>query len=153
MARRLSRMSPDGARLDAETHRPMDRVWPVIPVRLPRVAVSDAQRMLLLSIVIGVVAGLLVVCFHITIDLLRWQTVGLPFGRHSLWTELWPAAGAMVAAASVQFLFRHARGSGVVHTKAALHVSDGIVPPSTVPGKFLACAVAIGCGNSLGPED
>jgi CIC family chloride channel protein len=27
------------------------------------------------------------------------------------------------------------------------------VPASTIPGKFLACAVSIGCGNSLGPED
>lgn len=109
--------------------------------------------MLLLSVVVGVSAGLLVVCFHIAIDRLSWRTVGLPFGPHGIWTQLWPAAGAIVAAATVQFLFPHARGSGVIHTKAAVHISDGVVPPSTVPGKFVACAVAIGSGNSLGPED
>ncbi len=125
----------------------------MFPVRLPRVSLSDAQRMLVLSIVIGLFAGLLVVCFHIAIDLLRWRTIGLPFGERLLWQQLWPAAGAGLAAASVRFLFREARGSGVIHTKAALHVSDGVVPPSTVPGKFIACAVAIGTGNSLGPED
>jgi chloride channel protein, CIC family len=127
--------------------------WPMVPLRMPRVSLSVAQRMLLLSIVIGLFAGLLVVCFHIAIDLLRWRTVGLPFGERPGLTHLWPAGGAVIAAASVRFIFRHARGSGVIHTKAALHVSDGVVPASTVPGKFFACAVAIGTGNSLGPED
>jgi CIC family chloride channel protein len=41
----------------------------------------------------------------------------------------------------------------VNHTKAAIYISDGDVPISSVTGKFLACSVSIGTGNSLGPED
>jgi chloride channel protein, CIC family len=122
-------------------------------VKLPRVALGDTQRVLLLSIVIGLFAGLLVVCFHITIDFVRWATVGLPFGWYPWRRLLWPAIGAVIAAALVRFVFVRARGSGVIHAKAAIHISDGIVPPSTVPGKFAACAISIGCGNSMGPED
>jgi CIC family chloride channel protein len=129
------------------------KTWPLPPVRLPRVALGDTQRVLLLSIVIGLFAGLLVVCFHISIDFVRWATVGLPFGWHPVRRLLWPAIGAVIAATLVRYVFVRARGSGVIHAKAAIHISDGIVPPSTVPGKFAACAVAIGCGNSLGPED
>jgi CIC family chloride channel protein len=131
----------------------MHRTWPLRPVRLPRVALGDTQRVLLLSIVIGLFAGLLIVCFHITIDFVRWWTVGLPFGWHPVRRLLWPAIGAVIAASLVRFVFPRARGSGVIHAKAAIHISDGIVAPSTVPGKFAACAVAIGSGNSLGPED
>ncbi len=134
-------------------HDLMHRTWPLRPVRLPRVALGDTQRVLLLSIVIGTFAGLLIVCFHITIDFIRWHTVGLPFGWQPVRRLLWPAIGAVAAAAIVRYLFPRARGSGVIHAKAAIHISDGIVAPSTVPGKFAACAVSIGCGNSLGPED
>ena len=45
------------------------------------------------------------------------------------------------------------RGSGVNQTKAAVYIYDGYVPFSTVIGKFITCALAIGSGQSLGPED
>ena len=38
-------------------------------------------------------------------------------------------------------------------TKAAVYVFDGYVPFRTVIGKFLTCSLAIGSGQSLGPED
>lgn len=127
--------------------------WFVRPVTLPRVVIGDTQRVLLLSILIGIFAGLLVVCFHIAIDRLTWATVGIPVGRKPIWMALWPMVGAVIGVALIRYVFRASRGSGVINTKAAVHVSDGIVPPSTIPGKFTACAVSIGCGNSLGPED
>ena len=37
--------------------------------------------------------------------------------------------------------------------KAALFISNGYVPFRAVVGKFLTCALAIGSGQSLGPED
>ncbi len=48
------------------------------PVKMPKVALGDTQLLLLLSILIGVASGLLVVCFHIAIDTVRWATIGLP---------------------------------------------------------------------------
>jgi CIC family chloride channel protein len=58
-----------------------------------------------------------------------------------------------MAALLVLTVFPDASGSGLTHTKAALYVSDGYVPFSTVVAKFVACATSIGTGNSLGPED
>ena len=46
-----------------------------------------------------------------------------------------------------------ARGSGVQQTKAAVYISNGYIPFRTVIAKFLTCALAIGGGHSLGPED
>ncbi|MGH9353269.1 MAG: chloride channel protein, partial [Terriglobia bacterium] len=49
--------------------------------------------------------------------------------------------------------FRGVRGSGVNQTKAAVYIYDGYIATRTVIGKFLLCALAIGSGQSLGPED
>jgi CIC family chloride channel protein len=123
----------------------------VLPLpRRPRV--TDTQRFLLLSICIGIFAGLLVVCFHFCIDLVSWTVLGTPVGANALSTVIAPAIGGLLASLLV-LLFHEAAGSGLSHTKAALYISDGYVPSSTVIAKFVACATAIGTGNSLGPED
>ena len=114
---------------------------------------TEGQRFMLLSIMIGIFAGLMVVCFHITIDFIRWYAVGTLAEQTSHATLLSPVLGATASAFLVMFLFKEARGSGVNQAKAAVYISDGYVPFSTVIGKFLACSIAIGSGNSLGPED
>jgi len=116
-------------------------------------ALTEAQRFMLLSILIGVFAGLLVVCFHMTIEFLHWIGPGGLGGRPWLARLFWPAAGAALAAMLVSYAFPKARGSGVNQTKAAVYIYDGYVPFSSVIGKFLACSLSIGSGNSLGPED
>lgn len=114
---------------------------------------KEENRFLLLSILIGVGGGLLVVCFHIVIEFIKWTLLGTPAGTGVARTVLTPALGGVAAAALILYVFRSAKGSGINHTKAALYISDGVVPPSTIVGKFLACSIAIGSGNSLGPED
>ena len=127
---------------------------PSIPPLFPRTPrLTDTQLFLLLSICIGAFAGLLVVCFHISIDLVGWTTLGTPVGAHRAATVVAPIVGGGLAAILVQYVFREAAGSGLAHTKAALYISDGYVPFSTVLGKFVTCAMSIGTGNSLGPED
>ena len=114
---------------------------------------SETQRFLLLSIVIGIFAGLIVVCFHISIEFLAWNTIHSSGGQSWLSTVLWPALGGGVAYLLVMTVFPAARGSGVNNTKAALYVSDGYVPFHSVPGKFIASTISIGSGNPMGPED
>jgi chloride channel protein, CIC family len=115
--------------------------------------VSETQRFLLLAIFIGIFVGLLIVCFHITMEFVSWSALGLPAGESRLATVLSPMIGGALASALVLLVFKAAQGSGVNHTKSALYVSNGYVPSSTVVGKFLACSISIGSGNSLGPED
>src|SRR5579885_3294761 len=114
---------------------------------------SETQRFLLLAILIGVFAGLLIVCFHISIDFLGWYSVGAISQRFRFGRLLCPTLGAVASVFLVRRFFRLAQGSGVNQTKAALYISDGHVPFSTVIGKFLTCSISIGTGNSLGPED
>lgn len=120
-------------------------------LRIP--AMNETQRFLLLAILIGAFAGLLVVCFHVAIDTISWATIETPVRRSFVWTILFPGIGAVAAVFFTSRIFRAAKGSGVNDTKAAVYVSDGLVPFNAVAGKFIACALSIGTGNSLGPED
>ncbi len=123
------------------------QIWPA------QIGLSEAQRFLLLALFIGIFSGLLVVCFHIAISWISWTTLGALSGPFRFARLLSPALGALAAGFLVLRVFPKAKGSGVNNTKAAIYTSNGYVPSSTIIGKFLACSIAIGTGNSLGPED
>lgn len=111
----------------------------------------EGQFFLVLSIVIGILAGLSVVAFRKAIDYTsRLLLSGTP---GSVRVVVVPALGGVAIAILVLRFFPRVRGSGVNQTKAALYVYDGYIPFVTVIGKFIVCALAIGSGQSLGPED
>ncbi len=114
---------------------------------------SDTQRFLLLSILIGLAAGLLVTTFHIAIELVSWQVLGVWAGATRWPVIVAPAIGGGMAALFVRFAAPSAQGSGISYTKTAIYVSDGYIPATSVAGKFVACAASIGSGAPLGPED
>ena len=49
---------------------------------LSQLGVSETQRFLVLSLVIGIFSGLLIVLFHIFIDFTSWSTLGALAGRY-----------------------------------------------------------------------
>jgi CIC family chloride channel protein len=108
---------------------------------------------LLLAVVIGVLSGLAVVCFRRAIDLVQTLCFGVAGHPGHLRLLLVPAAAGLLLACMVLLFFPLVRGSGVNQTKSAVYIYDGYIPFRTVVGKFLACALAIGSGQSLGPED
>ena len=114
---------------------------------------SEGNLFLLLAIIIGLFSGMAVVCFRITIEWVRLGVLGSSLAPSPLRMLVAPALGGLVVAFLVQRFFLAARGSGVNQTKAAVYVFDGYVPFRTVIGKFLTCSIAIGSGQSLGPED
>ena len=122
-------------------------------IRAPRIFLHEEGLFLLLAVIIGLFSGLAVVCFQIAIDWTRIKLLGSTLAPDPLHLILVPAIAGLVVAALVIFVFPRVRGSGVNQTKAAVYIYDGYIPFSTVIGKFLTCALAIGSGQSLGPED
>ncbi|PYU92998.1 MAG: chemotaxis protein CheA, partial [Acidobacteria bacterium] len=113
----------------------------------------EENLFLVLAVVIGLFSGLLVVGFRIAIDWTHWRLLGsalFPSGWRVLTV---PVLGGLAVAFLVIRLFPSVRGSGVNQTKAAVYIYEGYIPFSTVVGKFITCALAIGSGQSLGPED
>lgn len=108
---------------------------------------------LLLAIFIGIFSGLAVVCFRITIEFIRIILLGPSLSPAYPRIFLAPALAGIVVAALVVLVFPRVRGSGVNQTKSALYIYDGYIPFRTAIGKFICSGLAIGSGQSLGPED
>ena len=108
---------------------------------------------LLLAIFIGIFSGLAVVCFRIAIEFVRIGLLGSSLSPGSPRILLAPTLTGLVVAALVIVVFPRVRGSGVNQTKAALYIYDGYIPFRTAIGKFICSSLAIGSGQSLGPED
>ena len=121
--------------------------------RARSLSLSEGNLFLLLAIIIGMFSGMAVVCFRIAIEWVRLALLGSALAPSHLRVLLAPALTGLVVAFLVQKFFQAARGSGVNQTKAAVYVFDGYVPFRTVIGKFITCSLAIGSGQSLGPED
>jgi chloride channel protein, CIC family len=108
---------------------------------------------LFLAVLIGIFSGLAVVCFRIAIEWTQIELLGSSLYPPVPRVILAPTLGGLAVALLVIYVFPRARGSGVNQTKSAVYVSNGYIPFNTVIGKFICCALAIGSGQSLGPED
>jgi CIC family chloride channel protein len=108
---------------------------------------------LFLAVLIGIFSGLAVVCFRIAIEWTHLVLLGSSLAPSPLRVLLVPSLAGIVVALLIIYVFPQARGSGVNQTKSAVYISNGFVPFNTVIGKFITCALAIGSGQSLGPED
>src|SRR5580692_8241007 len=130
---------------------------PAFPER-PRGALLESvfreeRFFLVLSVFIGVFAGLAVVCFRFAIFWCRLYLLGSGSVLSPMRLVLAPTLAGLVIALLVIHVFPQARGSGVNQTKAALYIYNGYIPLRTAVGKFITAALAIGSGQSLGPED
>ncbi len=118
-----------------------------------RFSLREEQFFLLLAVLIGVASALAVVCFRMCIEFLQLKLLGSGLQPSVPRVFLAPMLMGLVIAFLVKRFFPRARGSGVNQTKSALYIYDGYIPIWTVIGKFVTSALAIGSGQSLGPED
>lgn len=116
-------------------------------------ALREERLFLFLAILIGVLAGLAVVCFRVVIGWFQLYLLGSPLTPLAHRLPWVPALVGLAIGAMLMHWFAAARGSGVNQTKAAVYIFDGHIPFRTVVGKFITSSLAIGSGQSLGPED
>ncbi|MGA9445608.1 MAG: chloride channel protein [Candidatus Sulfotelmatobacter sp.] len=108
---------------------------------------------LILCVFIGIFSGLAVVCFRLAIDWTHLALLGPLPQTHSWRLFAVPSLAGLVVAILVLHVFPGIRGSGVNQTKSALYIFNGFIPFRTAVGKFICAGLAIGSGQSLGPED
>jgi CIC family chloride channel protein len=111
---------------------------------------GEEQVFLILSLLIGALAGLTVVAFIVLTEHLgmRLYPVGSPAWRRIAM----PIGGSLVMGYLLYRYFPDARGSGVPQTKAALYAHDGNISLRTVLGKFGCTAATLASGIPLGRE-
>ncbi|MGA2746496.1 MAG: chloride channel protein [Candidatus Sulfotelmatobacter sp.] len=123
------------------------------PKALLQSVFREDRFFLVLSVFIGVFSGLAVVCFRFAIGWCRLYLLGSGVLLSRSRLLLAPTLAGLVIAVLVIHFFPRTRGSGVNQTKAALFIYNGQIPVRTAIGKFITAALAIGSGQSLGPED
>ncbi len=123
------------------------------PAAVLRSVFREDRFFLVLSVFIGIFSGLSVVCFRFAIDWCSIFLLGSGAEPSRLRLLLAPTLTGLLIAVLVIHFFPLTRGSGVNQTKAALYIYNGYIPLKTAIGKFITSALAIGSGQSLGPED
>jgi len=116
-------------------------------------SLPEDRLFLFLAALIGIFSGLAVVCFRMAIEWVHLVSLGSSMFPPEPRVVIVPCVGGLIVALLVICAFPAATGSGVNQTKAAVYISNGYVPFNTVIGKFIICALGIGTGQSLGPED
>jgi CIC family chloride channel protein len=104
----------------------------------------------LLSLVIGIVVGLVVVCFILLTGRLAARMY--PAGGAAWRRLVIPVAGSLVTGYLLSKYFPNARGSGIPQAKFALFINNGYISLKTVLGKFLCCSTSLASGIALGRE-
>jgi chloride channel protein, CIC family len=120
------------------------------PATAQQLRLRENQLFLILTIVIGVIAGLSAVLFSAGIDQVSHRLFGLGPSRLRLFAV--PPLVSLVTGFLLARVFPDVRGSGVPQTEAAYHLAGGVIPGRVPVGKFLTGILCIGSGHSMGRE-
>lgn len=117
---------------------------------------GESQHLFALTLLVGVVCGLVAVAFHLAIrateQLLIDRARQAPDASWMWWVVLTPTLGGLLAGALLTWVAPGARGSGIPQVKAAYATEGGRVRFRDAVGKFVIGALQIGSGASLGRE-
>ena len=116
---------------------------------------SERQRLLALTLVIGVACGFAAVGFHVAIQRLEAFLFGAAVAGFATpwipWIVLIPTLGGLLAGILLTRV-PEAAGSGIPQVKAAYATPGGRVPLRVAASKFAIGVLQIGTGSSLGRE-
>jgi len=110
----------------------------------------EDRLFLVLTIVIGVAAGLSAVLFSLSIEFVSRYLFGMaPSGARLF---LVPTLASVLAGVLLAKVVPDVRGSGVPQTKSAFQLSGGVIRPHVPIGKFITGVLCVGSGQSMGRE-
>lgn len=115
-----------------------------------RLQLRENQIFLVLTILVGVLAGLATVLFTLAIKGTTYILFG--FSPSAARVLIVPVAVSLLTGFLLSKFFPYARGSGVPQTEAAYHLQHGFMPRGVAFGKFVTGVLCIGSGHSMGRE-
>src|SRR4051812_45989432 len=119
-------------------------------LRAQQLRLRENQLFLVLTIVVGIMAGLTAVLFTLAIEQTSHRLFGLAPSRLRLFAVA--PLMSLVTGVLLAKVFPDVRGSGVPQTEAAYHLAGGLIPARVPIGKFLTGVLCIGSGHSMGRE-
>ena len=124
-----------------------------------RLRQTERIYMVLVSVVIGLLGGLLAVGFRLLIQSLNrvaWHqgpyTLEYIAGLPAWWKILVPAVGGLIVGLITYRFAREAKGHGVPEVMEAVALREGRIRPRVVIAKMFASGICIASGGSVGRE-
>ncbi len=127
-----------------------DRITARLRQWIDELRTSESQLALFLSLVVGVLTGLVTVFFILITG--RLAAHMYPPGGPGWLRLLVPTLGALFTGWLLARYFPFARGSGIPQTRFAIFANDGRITLRTVLGKLLCCSTSLASGIALGRE-
>ena len=122
--------------------------------RNPILRMSERNRLLLLSVLVGLVVGLAAVILKTLIRLIQ-HGLGSLFGdiwNGALYLIVLPGIGMLLAMLFCRFILKDNIGHGVTKALQAVSRHDSRIKPHNMWSSVLASSVTIGFGGSVGAE-
>lgn len=120
------------------------------PLSTYQLRLREGHLFVVLSIIVGVLAGLSAVLFTVTIERMGRFLFGLEPSTLRLIAV--PTLVSIATGFLLARVFPDVRGSGIPQTEAAYHLTSGRMRPSVPIGKFITGVLCIGSGHSMGRE-
>lgn len=114
---------------------------------LKKIYFKEEQLLVVLIIVLGLLVGIFGAAFRAAIHLIARFTY-----ERGGWWILSPAIGGLITGLIIRYLSKEAEGGGITYVKRALAYYGGDITLKTTASRFLASAINVGTGFSLGPE-
>lgn len=133
----------------------LERVRSYVVAVTLRVAPSEPQRVFGLTILLGLVCGLVAVAFHEAIAIAQELLIERAIRSESWWMAavvLTPAIGGVGAGMLLSWVIPSARGSGLPQVKTAYTLDANVARLRDALGKFVVCTLQLGSGAALGLE-
>ena len=117
---------------------------------LHQLRLRESHLFIVLSIVVGVLAGLSAVLFTVTIERVGRVLFGVEPSVLRLTAV--PTLVSILTGFLLARVFPDVRGSGIPQTESAYHLAGGRMRPAAPLGKFITGVLCIGSGHSMGRE-
>lgn len=127
------------------------KIW--LPLRRATGKIPENHRLLVLSLVVGVLSGLAAVLLHSLIDLIRHGlTSWLRTDAEYALMLVYPGIGMLLALLFTKYVIRDNIGHGVTKALVAISKNESRIRPHNMWSSVLASSVTIGFGGSVGAE-
>ncbi len=140
-----------GRRIHRDASALLQSARAVLRLYLP----NESQHLFGLTIVVGLISGVVAVAFHLAIQatehLLIDRALNAKGHQWIVWTIVSPTVGGLIAGALLTWVVPDARGSGIPQVKQAF-AEGGRISFRDAVGKFIVATIGIGSGASLGRE-
>lgn len=113
---------------------------------------SDKNKVLLLSLVVGICSGLAAVLLNWSINSIKNLVAGAPHSSFYWQFLLLPGVGMFVSMLIVGFIIRDNIGHGVTKVLLAISRNESKIKPHNMWSSVLTSSVTIGFGGSVGAE-